>query len=196
MKIMITLIALLLAGCADLKNIKFELPDTKPTVEKPSPDPIPPVIIPTAPTNTTPAVTNTTPVLTDGYKPTSGLPRAKITCRVWDLSNSGQSTLTWKDNRDWKPRTASNGKVLDAIIFVFIVRDGQQIAARRLDHVHYKRCSVGTGNMFFDPADSYHEGNPFCDVDVRPRKGDKWAMCLTSQSGSERSTVSELATWK
>ena len=135
-------------------------------------------------------------VLEDGYTPTSGLPRAKIVCRAWGQRNDGQREVSWSDNRHWKSRTASNGKVLDAILFVFIVRDGRQIASRRLDHVAVGKKSKGLGNMFFDPADPYHAGNPFCDTGVRPRPGDQWAMVLTNQSGSERSTVTPLAAWR
>lgn len=135
-------------------------------------------------------------VLEDGYKPTSGLPKAKIVCRAWDHGNDGQASVCWCDDRRWPSRTADNGKVLDAILYVYIVRDGVQIAARRLDHVAKGRRYKGLGNMFFDPADPYHAGNPFCDVGVRPRPGDQWAMVLTNQDGNERSTVTPLATWK
>lgn len=176
------------------------VPDPVKPPETPIPAPKPPDPTPAHPATETPQETPpaapSEPTLVDGYKPTSGLPKARITCRAWGQSNDGQRQVTWNDDRHWPSRTASNGKVLNAILFVYIVRDGHQIASRRLDHVHTKNKSAGLGNMFFDPEDAYHAGNPFCDVNLRPRKGDQWAMCLTSQDGDERSTCTALTAWK
>ena len=175
------------------------IPD--PVAAPPSPPAPAPTPAPTpAPEN---PATGQSEALVDAYTPTAAwhgkrVMGCRVACRMWNARNE-HGFLYWEDDRKplgWPVKTASNGKQLQGVIWIAVIRYDREVSNRVFDKIGPQQPPTGKTyeGIFRDPS-AQDEGNPFRDFGNRPRSGDTIATCVMNEDVKQRSTIC-LFTWK